>query len=426
MKLAAFNLGCPKNCVDLEELLGAMQNHDIAIVEDISEADIAIVNTCAFIQPAIEESLETIFELHEFKRSGLHKLIVTGCLPQRYGMEIHKDLPEVDLFITSRNIYKIKEILLNNLGIAYTRLRSGYHQLTPRHYAYVKISEGCDNRCAYCTIPNIKGNYRSYGKNEILKQVRDRTRNGTREIILVGQDTTRYGADLECGEDLASLIGSITKEPSVHWLRLMYAHPAHFAPDLVQLFAENGKICRYIDIPIQHASDRILRAMGRNTTKDGLFELFSTLRDSVPHLALRSTVLVGFPGETEAEFQELLDFLEAVQFDRFGVFSYWREEGTPAYELPGQLSSEEKQRRHAEVLDLQARISYEKNNALIGHRMEIIIDGYDAEKNKYIGRTEWDCPEIDNVFYVDGEMHIGEFYHAIVVDTDGFDLYGII
>ena len=424
MKIAAINLGCPKNCVDLEVILGTIAKNGITIVEDVASAEVAIVNTCAFIQPAIKESLETIFEINKFKQGRLKKIVVTGCLPQRFGQYISSELPEADLIITNSNVRETCDKLVDYLGISVNNKENCNYQITPNHFAYIKISEGCSNCCTYCTIPLIKGRYKSYDSTSIIQNARERVEAGAKELIIVGQDTTNYGADLSNAVTIVSLIKKISRIEGIHWLRLMYAHPRHFSDDLLDLLAQENKLCHYLDIPIQHVSNRILAAMGRKLKNSDLYKLFSRLRTVIPDITIRSTVLVGFPGETEKEFQELLDFLEEVEFDRLGVFTYWQEEGTPAYSFPEQLSSAEKNDRQAEIIDLQANISLKKNRALIGKNIEIVIDRYDEKNSKYIGRTQWDSPEIDNEFILEDTAIIGQFYSAIVLDTDGFDLYG--
>jgi len=425
VKVAAINLGCPKNCVDLEYILGSL-NSSIEIIQEISRADVAVVNTCAFIQPAIEESLETIFEISKFKKYNLKKLIVTGCLPQRFGEKIQAELPEVDLLLFDREIQTISNKLSDYLEIESAKTHWQYYQTTPGHYAYVKIAEGCDNCCTYCTIPKIKGIFQSIEPDKIISQTRTLIEKEAKEIILVAQDSTNYGKDLSGTHTIVTLLKRILKLKDLHWLRLMYSHPAHFTDELVELLASEQNLCSYVDIPIQHVSNRILSAMGRKIDKDSLHVLFDKLRATIPDVAIRSTVLVGFPGETEKEFIELLDFLSEVKFERLGVFTYWRERGTRAYDLPGQISTVEKNNRQSEVLDLQADISATNNKKLINRQLEVVIDSYNQDTKKSIGRTQWDFPDIDNEIILDTQATPGQFYHATITGSDGFDLFGTL
>lgn len=425
MKLAALNLGCPKNSADLDLIVTALCNSDVLHVQDIATADAAIINTCAFIQPAIEESIETIFTVSKLKESRLKRLVVLGCLPQRFGADIRRALPEVDLVIAERDTNAISARLIDFFKITADGSAHGCHTSTPAHYAYVKIADGCDNRCAYCTIPRIKGGYRSISQERIIAHTRRLAERGAREIILVAQDTTDYGKELHNGESLISLMKGILQIEQLHWLRLMYAHPLHVSEQLIELLCDELRICRYIDIPIQHASDHILAAMGRGVTQNELLALFERLRTALPEIAIRSTVIVGFPGETEKEFTELLDFLEEVRIDRLGAFKYSREEGTRAFTLPGRISHAEMNDRHAAVLDLQACITEAKNRSMIGKRLEVLVDRYDETHRGYVGRTQWDCPEIDNEVIIEGEnLTVGSFYPVRIVGSNGFDLRG--
>jgi len=422
MNVAAINLGCPKNCVDLEQLLGSICCDDLHIVDDVEKAEVVIINTCAFIQPAIQESLETIFEVSTLKQKNLKKLIVTGCLPQRFGTELAEQLPEADFFITTRNISHACEELVSMLGVNPPNRQNCIHKLTPPHYAYVKIADGCNNNCAYCTIPSIKGNYKSCTSQEIISRAGLLLERGVKELILVAQDTTLFGSDVSHEQTLPELVAKLALLRDDFWLRLLYAHPAHLTDQLLTVMAEHDTICKYIDLPIQHASNKLLSLMGRKITTEKLLQRIESVRRFMPDSAIRSTVIVGFPGETEQDVEMLLDFLEEVQFDRLGVFTYCREEGTRAYNFKDQVSEHEKNDRQAAVLDLQNNIITNKNKELIGRELSVLVDRYDDNRQCYYGRTEWDCPEIDNEVVLHGRAEVGEFVYAQVTGVEGYDL----
>ncbi len=422
MRIAVIPLGCPKNTVDLERVLGMLLCPKVQLVAQGERADAVIVHTCAFIRPAIEESIETILDVCRFKEAG--KVIVTGCLPQRFGREVASLLPEVDLVVRERDPGRIAARVRRFLGLAPSPCAVQRWPVGLAHYAYLKIAEGCTNRCAYCTIPAIKGNYRSRPMGAVLEEARLLAERGIRELIVVAQDTTYFGREKGGRPLLPALLRRLATMDGPRWIRLMYTHPAHLDDHLIDVIAGEERICKYIDMPIQHASDRILAAMGRKTTRTQLEQLVARLRARIAGVALRSTVMVGFPGETDQDFQELLDFLESADFDHLGVFTYWPEQGTRAARLPHQVPEEEKQVRHAQVLDLQARLRARRATALVGTTVVALVDEADEATESSRGRTEGDAPEVDCQVYIRGVMRPGTFQRVRITDTDGFDLCG--
>ncbi|MDZ7338885.1 MAG: 30S ribosomal protein S12 methylthiotransferase RimO [candidate division KSB1 bacterium] len=424
MKIAVVPLGCPKNTVDLEWVLGALLGPGVQLVSRARTADAVIVHTCAFIRPAVEEAIETIVEVSRLKEAGKAKVIVTGCLPQRFGRRVAALLPAVDLVVSEREPRRIAARVRGLLGLPASPCSAERWSLGPAHYAYLKIAEGCDNRCAYCTIPIIKGKYRSRPIEAIAKEARGLAERGVQELIVVAQDTTYFGGETGGASSLPALLRALSSIDGPRWIRLMYTHPARVDDRLIEVLAEEERLCKYLDIPIQHASDRILAAMGRRTTRAQLEQVLQRLRDRIPGLALRSTVMVGFPGETEEDFQTLLDFLQDARFEHLGVFTYYPEQGTRAARMPGQLSDEEKQLRHAEVLDLQARLSAARTAAMVGKTVQVLVDEADAATSLSLGRTEWDAPDVDCQVHIQGAMEPGTFRAVHITDSDGFDLYG--
>ncbi len=423
MRIAPIALGCPKNTADLEKVLGLLAGDGVEITEDPQTADVVLVNTCAFIRPAIEEALETIIEARRLKSRGKLKVVAMGCLPQRFGRELAPLLPEADRVIGERDPTHIAERLRHFLGIKATGPCMRRWPLTPAHYAYLKIAEGCNNRCAYCTIPAIKGRYQSRPVATVVEEARFLAAQGVQELVVVAQDTTYYGAEHGGPSALPELLRRLTEIDGLRWIRLMYTHPAHLDEALIATIAEHERICKYVDLPVQHGSDRILAAMGRKTTRAQLERLVQRLRDRIPGVAIRSTVMVGFPGETEEDFAILLDFLAAVRFDHLGVFTYWPEEGTRAARMPGQISEEEKRSRHAQVLDLQSQISSARTAHLVGKLVHVLVDEVDNTRGVSLARTEWDAPEVDCHVEVDTLLEPGSFTTVRILDADGFDLF---
>jgi ribosomal protein S12 methylthiotransferase len=419
-KIHILTLGCPKNLVDSEILMSKLKNK-FQIVEKPEKADLVVVNTCGFIDSAKQESIEKIFEMVELKEKGkVESVYVMGCLSERYKNELEKEIPEVDKFF---GVEKFEEIL-NTLGVPDRYELLGERELlTPKHYAYLKISEGCDNPCSFCAIPLIRGKHISRPIEEIIKEAKKLAWKGVKEIIIIAQDTTYYGLDIYGKRKLPELLNRLSEIDGIEWIRLMYTFPAKFPTEVLDIMAQNPKICKYIDIPIQHISDKILKSMRRGITKRKTIELLEKIRETVPEVAIRTSLIVGYPGETEKEFEELLDFVYTFKFDRLGVFTYSQEEGTKAFELGDPVSPEEKERRMALIMNAQHDIIVEKNEKMIGRKIKVLIDR--KERDFYIGRTQWDAPEIDLEVLVEGSgIKIGNFYEVEIYDIFEYDLIG--
>jgi ribosomal protein S12 methylthiotransferase len=419
-KIHILTLGCPKNLVDSEILMSKLKNK-FQIVEKPEKADLVVVNTCGFIDSAKQESIEKIFEMVELKEKGkVESVYVMGCLSERYKNELEKEIPEVDKFF---GVEKFEEIL-NTLGVPDRYELLGERELlTPKHYAYLKISEGCDNPCSFCAIPLIRGKHISRPIEEIIKEAKKLAWKGVKEIIIIAQDTTYYGLDIYGKRKLPELLNHLSEIDGIEWIRLMYTFPAKFPTEVLDIMAQNPKICKYIDIPIQHISDKILKSMRRGITKRKTIELLEKIRETVPEVAIRTSLIVGYPGETEKEFEELLDFVYTFKFDRLGVFTYSQEEGTKVFELGDPVSPEEKERRMALIMNAQHDIIVEKNEKMIGRKIKVLIDR--KERDFYIGRTQWDAPEIDLEVLVEGNgIKIGNFYEVEIYDIFEYDLIG--
>jgi len=419
-KIHILTLGCPKNLVDSEILMRKLKNK-FQIVEKPEKADLVVVNTCGFIDSAKQESIEKIFEMVELKEKGkVESIYVMGCLSERYKNELEKEIPEVDKFF---GVEKFEEIL-NTLGVPDRYELLGERELlTPKHYAYLKISEGCDNPCSFCAIPLIRGKHISRPIEEIIKEAKKLAWKGVKEIIIIAQDTTYYGLDIYGKRKLPELLNRLSEIDGIEWIRLMYTFPAKFPTEVLDIMAQNPKICKYIDIPIQHISDKILKSMRRGITKRKTIELLEKIRETVPEVAIRTSLIVGYPGETEKEFEELLDFVYTFKFDRLGVFTYSQEEGTKAFELGDPVSPEEKERRMALIMNAQHDIIVEKNEKMIGRKFKVLTDR--KERDFYIGRTQWDAPEIDLEVLVEGNgIKIGNFYEVEIYDIFEYDLIG--
>ncbi|AQS59307.1 30S ribosomal protein S12 methylthiotransferase RimO [Desulforamulus ferrireducens] len=403
-----ISLGCPKNLVDSEVMLGLLRDAQHHITNQATEADVLIVNTCGFIESAKEESIRHIFELAQHKETGkCQALIVTGCLAQRYHRELMEEIPEIDALVGPGQITGIVDVIEDCLSQGERKAHINeplylYDEHSPRllstppYTAYVKIAEGCDNRCAYCAIPDIRGNFRSRTLESVEAEVRKLVGQGVKEIILIAQDTTRYGQDLYGEYRLAELIKRISPIAGLEWIRLLYCYPNRFTQELIDVIAQTPNVCKYIDLPLQHASDDILKAMKRPVNQQQARELIGTLRSKIPGIVIRTSFIVGFPGETEQQFLELLKFMEEVQFDRAGVFTYSQEEGTPAATMDNQLAEEIKQERYHRAMQLQKEISLKRNQQRIGERVEVLVEEViDAAKMVYAGRSAYDAPEID-------------------------------
>ncbi|MBN2093066.1 30S ribosomal protein S12 methylthiotransferase RimO [candidate division KSB1 bacterium] len=425
MKISLITLGCPKNIVDSEWLLGALAGPDIELVNATEQAEVIIINTCGFIQSAKEEAIETIFEAIQQKENGkCRKVLVTGCLVARYLEELEQEIPEVDGFYSNRDLPLAIKNIAQSLNLSNEKSRKRI-LLTPKHYAYLKIAEGCNNCCSYCAIPLIRGNMKSFPFEAIIQEAQQLVKNGVQELLVIAQDTTQYGVDRKEDKRLVDLLQRLVQIEALKWVRLMYTHPAHYSDDLIDFIAEQPKICKYLDLPIQHISDRILKKMRRKVNRQQIEALIAKLRTKIPELALRTSVIVGFPGESVAEFDELLDFISSIKFERLGAFAYSPEEGTPAYEFSEQIVPSIQQERLEQIMEVQSQISFEHNSSLIDTVQQVLVDEYDSYQQKFLGRTQWDAPEIDNVVWIENSnVEQGRFYPVQISKTYEFDLYG--
>ena len=442
MQIGIKSLGCPKNFVDTEVICGKLREKGYQISEKIENSDIVIINTCSFIKDAVEESIEEILNLVKLKKEGkIKQIIVTGCLPQRYKDDnLSKELPEVDAFLGVGDLLDIDNVIKSvcqgeKIYKVSPQPKFLYNHntprtiLTPKHYAYIKISEGCENNCTYCLIPQLRGNYRSRGMEDIIEEVKMLSeKQNLSEIILIGQDTTLYGIDLYGEYKLAELLRklSLLKLSNLKWIRILYTHPAHYNNELIEVIANYPKICSYLDLPLQHISDRILKSMNRTVKKRFTISLINKLRDKIPNLSLRTTFMVGFPGETDKEYEELLNFVKEFQFERLGAFTFSREEGTPAYGFPQQIPMRIKKERLKELMLTQQSISKEINSSYMGKEIDVLVDEIKSGKpNTYIGRTQADAPEIDEkVIIRGGKVQIGKFIRVKVIEALEYDLVG--
>ena len=421
-KLKFISLGCAKALVDSEKLMGALKSNDYDITDEPEDANTIVINTCGFIDTARQESIETILQASELKQNGnLDKLVVMGCLSERYPKELSKEIPEVDYFFGSNDHVKIVKYLT---GKEFSKddpvfLRS---ILTPDHYAYLKIAEGCDNGCSFCSIPIMRGLQKSRSIDSIMWEAEKLSEKGVKELLVIAQDTTSYGWDLKPKQYLGDLISELDSL-DFDWLRIHYAHPAHLSKKIIHAIADAKNICNYIDMPIQHASDPILKSMRRGLNSRGIKKRIQLLRDTVPDIKIRTTLIVGYPGETEEDFKNLYAFVEEMQFDRLGIFTYSEEEGTLAESLNDDVSQELKNERKMRLMDLQAEISNEKNQAMVGKTLKVIID--DAGSKYSVGRTEYDSPEVDNIVNIKDALNIGEFYDVKIESANEFELIGM-
>lgn len=419
MKIHMISLGCDKNRVDSEKMLSNLLEKypGSELTDDPAEADITVINTCAFIGDAKEESINTIIENGEYKETGrLKKLIVAGCLAERYREEIRKELPEVD------EVIGVKEYV-ERLDVQMKRVENAEN-----YTSYLKIAEGCDKCCTYCIIPKLRGHYRSVPMEHLLEEAQRLASEGTKELILVAQETTLYGVDLYGKKSLPELLNRLSEIEGLEWIRILYCYPEEITDELIQTIRDNPKVVHYLDIPIQHASDKILKNMHRRTRESELRERIATLRREIPDIALRTTLITGFPGETEEDFDILKNFVTEMRFDRLGVFPYSQEEDTPAAEMEGQVPEKIKLQRQDEIMRLQQRIAFEKAREQIGRELRVIIVGYDPEHNEYLCRSYMDNPDIDSLVYVDaGEYHnelSGDMISCRIIEADGYDLIG--
>ena len=442
-KFSIVSLGCARNLVDSEVMAGLLQQHAYEMVEEAADADVVLVNTCGFIGPAKEESIDTILDIARLKAAGkVQKLVVAGCLSQRYPDALAKELPEVDLFIGTGEVPRIAEILDQHHANTTKRQYVGvpsylYDHATPRlratppYTAFVKVSEGCDHKCAFCIIPQLRGPHRSRSIDSVLDEMVLLGQNGVKEINLIAQDLTAYGRDRKDGTTLQGLLRQIAQINGIEWIRLLYAYPNFLDPPLLEIIRDSEKICKYFDIPFQHVSKSVLQRMRRGKSGSAVREAVEKLRDAIPHLTLRTSIIVGFPGETENDFAELLDFVEEAQFERLGVFKYSEEEGTAAARMTARVPEEEKERRWQELMELQASISRKKNEALIGTIQRVMIEDVDLESGKLTGRTQAHAPEVDGVVWIergasgDESTNLpGDMINVQIIGALDYDLIG--
>lgn len=431
-KVGFVSLGCSKNLVDTEIMIGQLNAAGYEIVADEQKADIIIVNTCAFIDSAKEEAINTILELAHLKESGsLKKLIVTGCLSERYKEEILKELPEVDAVVGVGRFDEISEVINSDdkifLGNKERLYPEGAPRITttPKYMAYLKIAEGCDNNCTYCAIPMIRGKYRSRKIESIISEAETLAKDGVVEIIVIAQDTSRYGEDICKKQMLPHLLEKLSRIEGIEWIRVLYTYPERITDELISVISENEKVSTYFDIPIQHINDRILKRMNRKCSKNEIYELINNIRAKVPEAVLRTSLITGFPGETEDEFNELCDFVKWAQFDRLGVFAYSREEGTPADKLDNHLPDTVKTKRADAIMKIQQEISAQKCKKKIGITQRVLVEG--KYKDKYVGRTICDAPDIDGkvIFTSDNKIQPGEFVYVKINNSGIYDLIGV-
>lgn len=436
-KVLFISLGCDKNLTDSEEMLGMLVENGYEITNDETEAEVIVINTCAFIHDAKEESVNTILEMARYKEKGTCKaLLVTGCLAQRYKEEIVREIPEVDAVLGTASYDEIIKAL-NQVFSGESFLEFKDINSLPKHsrkrvittggyFEYLKIAEGCDKHCTYCIIPKLRGNFRSIPMEQLLSQAEYLAEQGVRELILVAQETTVYGKDLYGEKSLHILLKKLCQIPGIQWIRVLYCYPEEIYPELIQTMKEEPKICHYLDLPIQHCSDRILKRMGRRTTKQELVDIVETLRREIPDIILRTTLITGFPGETQEDHEELMEFIDTMEFDRLGVFTYSPEEDTPAAIMPDQIDEEVKLDRQAELMELQQEISLDKGNDKIGSVVEVMIEGKVADENAYVARTYGDAPNVDGYIFVNTgtELMSGDFARVHVTGALEYDLIG--
>ncbi len=422
-KISVITLGCSKNTVDSERLMSQLKLNNFDLTDNSSLADSVIINTCGFIEAAKEESINTILSAIELKKKGkIKKIVVAGCLSERYMEELRAEIPEVDAFFGTEAYEGIVKEFGGNLKY---ELLGEREITTPKHFAYLKISEGCDNPCSFCAIPIMRGNHKTRPMEELIAETESLAKKGVKEIIVIGQDTTDYGIDLYGKRNLAELLNKLSAIKGIEWIKLLYVYPSHFPDDLIEEIASNPKICKYIDIPLQHISDSILKSMRRGITQKRTRELLDTLKEKIPGLTLRTTFITGYPGETEKEFEELCTFVKDIRFDRLGVFTYSTEEKTPSFLLGDPVSVEIKEERKASLMEIQKEISEEKNRAMIGKRIKVLVDSLDGEY--FVARSERDSPEVDGEVLISAEgkyLKPGEFYNVDIYDCNEYDLYG--
>lgn len=438
MKIFCVSLGCDKNLVDTERMLGLLTRDGYEFTDDEQQADVILINTCCFIGDAKEESINTILEMAELKDTGKCKaLLVAGCLAQRYRQEIFKEIPEVDAILGTSSYGEISGVLKNVLAgkereerflSLNTSLQTGLPRVltTGGHYAFLKIAEGCDKHCTYCIIPSLRGPYRSVPMERLLEEAKGLAGQGVKELILVAQETTVYGVDLYGKKSLPELLRQLCKISGIQWIRMQYCYPEEITQELIEVIGAEEKVCHYLDIPIQHASDAILKRMGRKTNRKQLEDLIADLRSQIPDIALRTTLISGFPGETKEDHEILMEFVDQMEFERLGVFAYSQEEDTPAADFPDQIEEELKEKRRDEIMELQQEIAFEKSNSMVGRILDVMIEGQVVDENAYVGRTYMDAPGVDGLIFVNtnAQLMSGDFVRVRVTKAAEYDLIG--
>ncbi len=434
MKIGFVSLGCSKNLVDTEKTIGIFKANGYEIVNSPEKADVIVINTCGFIESAKEEAINTILEMAEYKKKNCKFLVVMGCLVERYKKELEKEIPEVDLYIKYSEYNTLWEQIQNLLHkedkLDNSNKYSNFDEIEERvistgdNFAYLKIADGCSNRCTYCAIPYIRGPQKSRNIEDILKEANKLANEGYKEIILIAQDTTKYGIDIYGKPQLAELLKELCKIEKIHWIRFLYAYPETIDDELIQVVKENEKICKYFDIPIQHISDRVLKMMNRQSDGVSIRKLIQKLRKEIPEVVIRTTVMVGFPGETKEDFEELYNFVKEAKFDKLGCFAYSKEDGTPAARIKEQIHPMTKKSRYNKIMSLQQEISKENLQKQIGKEVEILIEDKTYDGRTYVGRTSMDVPDIDGIAYLntDKNIQIGDFVKAKVIDVSNYDL----
>lgn len=441
MKILFISLGCDKNLVDSEQMIALLGERGYEFTDNDDDADIVVINSCAFIKDAKEESIQTIIDAGELKRTGNAKcIVVAGCLAERYSESIKEELPEVDAIVGTTAFDKIVDVVeqvLEKKGVVEAKESidkltyvAGKRTITTAgNYEYLKIAEGCNKRCTYCAIPYIRGHYRSVPMEQLVSDARQLAERGVKELILVAQETTVYGIDLYGKKSLPELLRKLCEIDGLEWIRILYCYPEEIDDELIAVIKEQPKICNYLDLPIQHASDRILKAMGRRTSKSELVDIVSKLRREIPDITLRTTLISGFPGETDEEHAELVEFVKDMRFDRLGCFTYSPEEDTPAAEFDGQVEEAVKEERRDEIMTIQQEIAFEKSEEMVGKTLDVMIEGRIPEDHVYVGRTYRDAPGVDGMIFMDetgmGELMTGDYVRALVTESSEYDLIGI-
>ena len=433
MNVGFVSLGCSKNLVDTEMMIGLFKNNNFKIVNNPKEAEIIVINTCGFIEPAKQEAINTILEMSEYKNKKCKYLIVMGCLVERYKKDLQKLLPEVDLFLSIKEYEKAWDEISKLINIPeegkYTNMEYLEREIsTGNNMAYLKIAEGCSNRCTYCAIPAIRGPFESRKIEDVLKEAEQLAKKGVKELVVIAQDTTKYGIDLYGKPRLAELLEKLCKIDGFKWIRFLYAYPETITDELIEVVKKNEKICNYFDIPIQHISNSVLKKMNRKSNEESIKELIKKIRKEIPNVIIRTSLIVGFPGETEDDFQKLCEFVKIAKFDRMGAFTYSKEDGTPAEKLPNQIHGNTKKARYNKIMKIQKEISYRKGKEKIGKTYEVLVENKSFDGKYLVGRTYMDVPDEDGVVYIQSSdtSLIGKFIKVEITDYSDYDLIGKI